>query len=126
MPTSLRPRQVARAARDLTPAALAMVIALAGAAPARAGSDAIRVIASDASGITLRLETGPVTVAAGRTEGRSGLITSLLERTSQPGRPALPIATTLIALPPGAHAPATVLRDGEPEIRARVRPHGGS
>jgi hypothetical protein len=98
-----------------------VVIALAGAGPARAGSDAIRVIASDASGVTLRLETGPVTVATGRTPGRSAVISSLLQRTSQPGRPALPIATTLIALPPGAHARVTVLGDGEPEIHDGVR-----
>jgi len=102
-------------------AALVLTLACATVRPAAAASRTIRVIASDATGITLRLDAGDISVAPSHTEGRSRIVAANLERTDQPGRPSLPIASTLIALPPGARARLTVLGDGEPEIRDGVR-----
>lgn len=121
MPSFLLRSRPLRLVRFGTSAVLTLATALCLASSTHAGVDPVRVIASDASGVTLRLETGAVTLAPGTTAGRSRVISSILERRDAPGRPSLPAVTTLIALPPGAQARITVLGDGEPEVRDGVR-----
>src|SRR4051794_21229042 len=80
----------------------------AAASPSWAASDAIRVLASDDRGVTLRLDLPAVSVVPGSAAGRSRLALAGLSRTDVPGRPLLPFASTLVALPPGARAVVSV------------------
>ena len=67
-------------------------------AAAAASAGPVRVIQSDEIGITLQLDVPELTLVAQR-DGRSVLQAGSLDLTSHPGRPALPYASALIALP---------------------------
>ena len=90
------------------------------AAPAAAAAGPVRVVESDERGITLQLDVPPMSLAAQR-DGRSVLQAGSLDLTNQPGRPALPYASALIALPPGARAVPRVIASASEEIRSGVR-----
>src|SRR5262249_53152630 len=54
-------------------------------------------------------------------DGRGRLTVQGFDRTDAPGRPGLPYASTLIALPPGARPSVRVIGDGDPEARDGVK-----
>ena len=98
----------------VVPLALAL-LAVLNAAPARA--DAIRVVAADDRGITLALDL-PAFRLTTAPDGRSFIEAGGLPLLDEPGRPRVPYASALIAVPPGASVTATV--QGAEETRDRV------
>jgi hypothetical protein len=94
-----------------------LALSLAWAAASGAIADPIRVLSSDATGVTLRLDVPDVQVSKPGPDGRSQLSALGLDAVGEPGRPALPQASTLVALPQGARAVARVLEVGPLETR---------
>src|SRR5882672_9069216 len=96
------------------PAALAV---LALALPGSGHADPIRVLASDARGVTLRIEVPPHALSAAGREGRQAIRCPGFEVRGEPGRPALPLVATMVALPPEAAATVRVIEtQGEQAI----------
>ncbi len=93
-----------------------VVLAVLLAAPG-AGAGPVRLVASDDRGVTLRLEVAPFTLGPPREDGRTELVVPGLYLLDTQGRPKLPYATALIALPPGASAVASVVDDSGEETR---------
>ncbi|MEO5617703.1 MAG: C25 family cysteine peptidase [Candidatus Eisenbacteria bacterium] len=100
------------AARALLAAGFAL---LSLAAPAHAAE--IRLVSADASGVTLQLEVGNYVLEPDGDQGRFVPVVDGLARTDAPGRPRLPYAAALLALPPGTRALARVLSSGAEETR---------
>ena len=75
---------------------------------ARAGG--LRVLQSDASGVLFQLDPAEFQPAPGA--GVQKLPIGDFEATAIPSRPALPFASALIAVPPGARVSASVVEDG--------------
>ena len=86
---------------------LALSLLVAAAVPAH-GAD-VRLITSDANGVVLRLDLDRWEVAAAGSDGRSLVTAHGLRVLDSPGRPQLPYASALIAVPPGARVSAAVL-----------------
>jgi hypothetical protein len=84
-------------------------------------AQSLRVIATDERGVTLRLSLPGYQLSAPLSDGRVELIVPGFAVTSLPGRPHLPYAQTLVALPPGARATARVVDLGEEEVRDSLR-----
>jgi hypothetical protein len=103
----------------LKAAAVLTLLLLLPAHAARAQS--LRVIATDERGVTLRLNLPGYQLSAPLFDGRVELNVSGYVVTSLPGRPHLPYAQTLVALPPGAGATARVVDAGEEEVRDGLR-----
>ncbi|MGH3056212.1 MAG: C25 family peptidase propeptide domain-containing protein, partial [Gaiellaceae bacterium] len=99
-------------------ALLALSLLALASAPAR-GAD-VQLAASDANGVTLRLDLDQWDVGPAGTDGRSQVTARGLRMLDQPGRPQLPYANALIALPPGARVTVTLLST-TPETREGVR-----
>jgi Peptidase family C25/Propeptide_C25 len=101
----------------------ALPLVLAWVSLARA--DAIEMVSSDEHGVTLRLTVSGERVApesdprAAYQSGRSRITARGLGITDVPGRPLLPYASTLVALPPGADARVRVLDAGAESLRER-------
>ena len=95
----------------LLKAAAALALLLLPAAAARAQS--LRVVATDERGITLRLSLPGYRFSVPLPDGRVELSVPGYAVTSLPGRPHLPYAQTLVALPPGAGVLARVVELGE-------------
>ncbi|NOT34057.1 MAG: hypothetical protein HOP12_07795 [Candidatus Eisenbacteria bacterium] len=92
-------------------------------AVAHARADGVRVIASDATGVTLRVELQGFDLTPGTETGRFRIGVAGLQRTDVAGRPPLPYASTLVAIPPGARVVARVIaRDGEATREVRLEP----
>lgn len=91
------------------------ILILAGLALARiASAGEVRTIATDDQGVTLRVDLPPWKLLPVRGGERSLLRAGTLPESDAPGRPGLPFATALIAIPPGA-LPQAVVIGGEPE-----------
>jgi len=103
----------------LLKAAAALALSLLPAAAAHAQS--LRVVATDEHGVTLRLSLPGYRLSAPLPDGRVELIVPGYAVTSLPGRPHLPYAQTLVALPPGAGALPRVVELGEEEVRDSLR-----
>ena len=103
----------------LLKAAAALALLLLPAAAARAQS--LRVVATDERGITLRLSFPGYQLSTPLPDGRVELSVPGYAVTSLPGRPHLPYAQALVALPPGAAALARVVDAGEEEVRDGLR-----
>ncbi len=101
--------------RPLLTAATSILLAV-GAARA----SEVRVIASDASGVTLKVTTGAWTLDPRGDEGRVVPNCDGMSRTTDPGRPRLPYASALLALPPGARATARLITAGAETTRDGV------
>jgi hypothetical protein len=99
----------------LWPLSLAALM-LAGAAHA----DALRVIAADDRGVTLRFDLTSYELRVPLRDGRSDVVARGLQMLDTPGRPQLPMASALIALPPGARASAVVVDGAQAESRTGV------
>ena len=104
-----------RSIRRLLPAAAALLLAAGAASAAET-----RVIASDASGVTLEITTGAWTLDPAEVAGFVVPNADGLTRFAIPGRPRLPFASSLIAVPPGARVSVRVLSTGEEETREHV------
>src|SRR5689334_7721554 len=87
---------------------------------AAAHADAIRVIASDDRGVTLRFDLTSYELRAPGHDGRSEVMARGLQMLDTPGRPQLPMASALLALPPGARATAVVVDGAAAESRTGV------
>ena len=81
----------------------------------------LRVVTADDKGVTLRLEVPLFMLSAPDGAGRSTLSCPGLPAAGDSGRPALPLAAALLALPPGARASVRLLDGGEEEVRAGVK-----
>ena len=100
------------------PVLLKAVIALALLLPAGvAGAQSLRLVSADAGGVSLRLSLPDYRLSAPRPDGRVELGVAGFSVTNLPGRPLLPYAQTLLALPPGATVVARVVDAGEEELR---------
>jgi hypothetical protein len=95
----------------------------------RASAAPVRIIASDARGVTLQVDVGAFAVSAPDRDGASRLQAPGLEEMAITGRPALPAAGALLAIPPGARAVARVIgEDGErldENVRLTTGPEAG-
>ena len=100
-------------------AALTVGFLLAAVVPVAA--DALRIIAADDRGVTLRLDVSAYSLSEVGTTGRSRVNCLDLDGSGEPGRPALPMAATLVALPPGATARVRIIEASDPEVRTGVR-----
>src|SRR5262245_40612856 len=99
--------------------ALWLLLPVAAVCPVRAES--VRLLGADDRGVTLELRLADYLVGPASEDGRSRLTASGLTAQSLPGRPVLPTATALVALPPGAR-PVLGLVDGDAEeARTSVR-----
>jgi peptidase C25-like protein/flagellar hook capping protein FlgD len=96
---------------------LALPLVLAPAALA----ESVRQVASDDHGITLELTLSSYGVGKAGEDGRSELIAPGLTAHGSPGRPVLPSATTLLALPPGARPVLGPIEGDMEETREGVR-----
>jgi hypothetical protein len=103
----------------LLKATAALALLLLPAAAARGQS--LRVVAADERGITLRLNLPGYQFSTPLPDGRVELRVTGYSVTSLPGRPHLPYAQTLVALPPGAGALLRVVDLGEEEVRDGLR-----
>src|SRR5262245_27244455 len=97
--------------QPLRAAALALLWACALAPAVRA--DAVRLVAADDRGGTLELAVPADALSPANEDGRSSLTAGGLTSHGLPGRPILPSATTLVALPPGARAILGAVEGGE-------------
>lgn len=88
------------------------------AAPALA--DSVRLIAADEHGVTLRFDLEGYSLSALRPDGRVEVDAPGLRLLDVPGRPQLPFASALIAIPHGARASAQVISGGAEESREGV------
>ncbi len=84
-------------------------------------AQSLRVVAVDERGVTLQLSLPGYRLSAPLADGRVELSVPGYAVTSLPGRPHLPYAQTLVALPPGAGALARVVDLGEEEARDSLR-----
>ena len=88
--------------------------------PAWAAADPIQLLSSDEKGVTLHLDLPAPQLGAPDPAGRVLVDIPGLGREGDPGRAALPLASTLIALPPGARAVARVVDGGVEDVRSAV------
>src|SRR5215831_3598573 len=105
--------------RSLRPLPLAACFLLLTLAAARA--DDVRVVSSDARGVTLRLTIGDWRLAPEGTDGRLLPYADDLPRIGVAGHARLPYGHTLVVLPPGARASARVIASGTVDSREGVR-----
>ena len=111
------PRAGTRAARSAT---ILAALALASVAPALA--DPVRVVATDARGVTLEVAVGAWTLTAADADGRSQV--SPLPGSHAlgiPGRPTLPAFAVTLALPPDGRPSARVIATSGEQARDGVR-----
>src|SRR5205823_5020763 len=91
------------------------------ATPGSAGAAPVRVLASDARGVTLQVSVGAWSLSAPAPDGRV-TVTGLPESHSMsiPGRPLLPAYSAMLALPPDARPSARVLSQSGEQARDGV------
>lgn len=116
--TAVHSRQPFGFRRQPAPRAAATLVALCCALTAPlARASAVRLIAAGDGGVTLRLEVAPYVVQPAGEDGRSEILVPGLTLLDTPGRPRLPFATALIALPPGARPVASVVDEAGEDVR---------
>jgi len=103
------------------PLSLQVAVLLLLLAPAAAEAQSLRLVAADDRGVTLQLNLAGYELSSPLPDGRVELRVPGFYATGIPGRPLLPFAQVLVALPPGAGAMARVLTAGEDELREGVR-----
>ena len=91
---------------------LALLLTTGVSAAQAAGADPVRVVASDDRGITLQILVPEAAPPEPAPDGRTRLHVPGFDLTSATGRPRVPFATALIALPPGARPSVQVLDAG--------------
>ena len=100
---------------------LALTCALWVAATPAAHAAGLQIVQSDAQGITVRVEVPALEWGAAGADGRVRVSAAGLDGLGEPGRPSLPVAAGLIALPPGARATVRVLDSGVEDMRTGVK-----
>lgn len=106
-----------------TPILLLLALSVAVLAPASAHANGVRVLATDARGVTLELTVGAWSLSAPDGAGRvtvEGLAGAYA--LAEPGRPMLPAWAATLALPPGSRPSARVIASGAEDARDAVRP----
>src|SRR5438093_11629519 len=93
-----------------------LAVACAGSARAQRAE----LVAADDHGVTLRVQVPEWTISPA-TGGRSMLLARGLEMSAIPGRPFLPFAAALIAIPAGARAGARLTEATDEELREGVK-----
>src|SRR5262245_50893381 len=101
--------------------AVALLLALPLALPPAVGADPVRQVAADDRGITLELALPSYSVGPAGEDGRSRLTAPGLTSQASPGRPVLPSATALVALPPGSTPVLGAFEGDGEESREGVR-----
>jgi hypothetical protein len=81
----------------------------------------IRLVSTDARGVTLRLDVPDLTPSPADPDGASRLLVKGFPGTTVPGRAALPFASTMIAIPRGARVTARLIGGDAEESREDVR-----
>lgn len=116
------PRLTARMRKALRAIPLAALVLMSSGAAQPARADGIRILSADDRGVTLELVTPPLSLTAPAPDGRvrvAGLSASA-HTLGEPGHPALPAFTALLALPPEARPSARVLSSTGEEVRSGV------
>ena len=88
----------------------------------------VRLVSADANGVTLQLDLESWSLAPPASDGRSFVLARGLRMLDQTGRPELPIASALIALPVGARASAAMLKstvETRDQVSVRIGPKNG-
>ncbi len=100
-----------------------VLLAAASTLPRAAAAAPVRVLASDAKGVTLQLTVGAWSLSAPDRDGRVE-VTGLRDAhaLAEPGRPMLPAWSTTLALPPGSEPTVRVLESVGEQARDGVRP----
>ena len=101
--------------------AVALLVALPLALAPAVGADPVRQVAADDRGITLEVALSSYHVGPPGEDGRSRLTAPGLTAHASPGRPVLPSATTLVALPPGSTPVLGAIEGDGEESREGVR-----
>ncbi len=109
----MRPRLPLRAAALLLALPLVLVSAVR--------ADPVRLLEADDRGVTLELALPGFTIGPAGPDGRSLLTAPGLAAQTSTGRPVLPSATTLVALPSGASPILGVIEGDAEEMRDGVR-----
>ena len=99
--------------------ALLSALALLLSAPS-ARAQALRLVSADARGVTLRLDLPEWRLVDDPVTRRMNIMLSGLESDGVPGRPALPAASALVAVPQGARVSAAIIAQGDEEVRENV------
>jgi len=86
-----------------------------------ASAGTVELVAADERGVTLRLSVAPFDLGPPGADGRREILIPRLDLFDVPGRPKLPYATALVAVPPGAKAAVSVIEDGSEEVRDGLR-----
>lgn len=81
----------------------------------------LQIVSSDVHGITVRVEVPALEWGAAGPDGRVRVSAAGLDAAGDPGRPSLPIAAGLIALPPGARVSARLIDSGAEDVRSGVK-----
>ena len=100
----------------------ALLVATAGLWATAAGADPVRLVASDARGVTLQVTVGAWTLSAPGRDGRARV--NPLDGAhvlAEPGRPMLPAFAATLAIPPDARPTARVLATDGNQARDGVR-----
>jgi hypothetical protein len=113
---------LARWGRWTTTSTLLLVLAAGALAdPTRAAVEPARLASEDAGGLTLTFSVEGWTLGEPGPDGRATLAAPGLDMFEQPGRPILPIARALVAVPPGARVAARIVGGSAEETREGVR-----
>lgn len=104
----------------LRPLTALVLAAVATVAPGRALAGAIRLLSADDTGLTVSVEVQGEQWRPTGTPGRSTMQIPGFGVMTVPGRPEVPYATTLIAIPPGARVVTRVLESAPEETRTDV------
>ena len=86
-----------------------------------AGADPVQLVTADDRGVTLKLVVEPYVLGPSGEDGRREILIPQLYLLDAPGRPKLPYATAVIAVPLGAGITATVIGEGAEEVVDGVR-----
>src|SRR5437867_10297185 len=87
----------------------------------RVSAEPLRLVTADERGVTLRLDGPEFKLAPTGAGGIATLEAVGLDRVSPAGRPQLPIAAALIAVPPHARVTARVMGDEGEQLTEGVR-----
>ncbi|HYM80981.1 MAG TPA: C25 family cysteine peptidase [Candidatus Limnocylindria bacterium] len=103
------------------PAFLASFLTFALTLAPDAGANPVQVVVTDDRSVVLRLTIPEYDVQPSAAEGRVEVRAPGLRLLDRPGRPRLPFASALLAVPPGATVTARIVGAGQEETREGVR-----
>ena len=101
----------------LRPLPIVLIALAASPAPEAGAAAPIRLLSADDRGLTLEVEVAGERVTPSDAPGRQVFHVPGFAVAATPGRPEVPYATTLIALPPGARTIVRVIESSAEEVR---------